>query len=48
MAEHTSVGPIDSIIFSCGHSTTVVNGNMNSFLAMALAGESQWITVGRK
>ena len=33
IAVQTSVGPIDSIIFSCGHSTTVTNGNMYSFLA---------------
>ena len=31
IAVQTSVGPIDSIICSCGHSTTVANGNMNSF-----------------
>ena len=35
IALHTSVGPIDSSIFSCGHFTTVVNGNIYSFLAMA-------------
>ncbi len=40
IALHTSVGPIDSSIFSCGHFTTVVNGNMYSFLAIARSGES--------
>ena len=48
MAEHTRVGPIDSSIFSCGHSTTVQNGNMYSFLAIARLRRSQWITVGRR
>ena len=44
MAEQTSVGPISASIFSCGHSTTVVKGNMNSFLATAWLGDVQWIT----
>ena len=35
---HTSVGPIASSIFSCGHCTTVQNGNMYSFLTMARLG----------
>ena len=48
MAEHTSVGPIDSIIFSCGHCTTVTKGNMYSFFAIARSGESHRTTVGRR
>ena len=47
-AEHTNVGPIASSIFSCGHCTTVTKGNMNSFLAIAGAGESQRMAVGRR
>ena len=38
IAEHTSVGPIFSSICSCGHSTTVTNGNMYSFFAIAFSG----------
>ena len=48
IAEQTSVGPIFSSILSCGHFTTVANGNMYSFLAIAARGESQWMTVGRR
>src|SRR5678816_25453 len=48
IAEQTKVGPIDSSILSCGHSTTVLNGNMYSFLAMALLGDLQCTIVGRK
>ena len=48
IAEHTRVGPIDSSIFSCGHWTTVAKGNMYSFLAMAGAGESHRMIVGRR
>ena len=44
----TSVWPIAPSIFSCGHFTTVVKGNMYSFLAMAGSCDSQWMTVGRR
>ena len=43
----TSVVPIDSIILACGHSTTVTNGYMYSFLAIATSGEAQCMTVGQ-
>ena len=43
-----SVGPMLDSIFSCGHLTTVVKGNMYSFFAIAGSGESQWMTVGRR
>ena len=39
MALQTSVGPICSSIFLSGHSTTVTNGNMYSFLAIAASGD---------
>ena len=35
----TSVGPIASSIFASGHSTTVTNGNMYSFFAIAASGD---------
>ena len=44
----TNVGPIASIILSCGHCTTVAKGNMYSILAMAAEGESHSTTVGRR
>jgi hypothetical protein len=44
----TSVGPIASSSFCSGHSTTVTNGNMYSFDAMAASGDSQCTTVGRR
>src|SRR5207249_2647620 len=37
LAEHTSVGPIDSIIVSWGHPRTVVKANLYSFSARASA-----------
>ena len=39
IAVHTSVGPIASSIFASGHSTTVTNGNMYSFFAIAASGD---------
>ena len=39
---------MESSIFSCGHFTTVVMGNVYSFFAIAGPGESQWMTVGRR
>ena len=46
MAVPTRVGPMEPIIFSCGHLTTETKGNMYSWFASCLSGESQWITVG--
>ena len=48
IAEQTSVGPIASSIFSCGHLTTVQKGNMYSFFAAGCSGESHSRTVGRR
>ena len=48
IALQTSVGPIASSIFDFGHSTTVTNGNMYSFFAIAASGDSQWTTVGSR
>ena len=47
IADHTSVGPIFSSILSCGHFTTVQNGNMYSFFAIAVSGEALCMIVGR-
>ena len=48
IALHTSVGPIAPIIESSGHSTTVANGNMYSFFAIAASGDAQCTIVGSK
>jgi len=48
MAVQTSVGPEAAIILSSGHSTTVTNGNMYSFLAIAASWDAQCTTVGSR
>ena len=40
IAVQTSVGPIASSIFDSGHSTTVTNGNMNSFFTIGGLGRA--------